>query len=94
VFASNSQSKRASASDSPPISRAAISAARRWPRWMARWNRPCAVPWLVIMSMPPGQRLSESLRRAAAYAQSIRKELVAGSPVAGSTTRLRGEGRL
>jgi hypothetical protein len=39
----------ASASESPPISRAAISAARRCRRLIARWKRPRAVPWLVIV---------------------------------------------
>jgi hypothetical protein len=34
--------------------RAAISASRTWRRWIARWKRPCAVPWLVIVSMAAG----------------------------------------
>jgi hypothetical protein len=31
-----------------PISRIASSAWKRLRRWIARWNRPCAVSWLVI----------------------------------------------
>src|SRR5262249_24970030 len=41
-----------------PISRAAMSAANRWPRWTARVKRPDAVPWLVIVPMPLGRRLN------------------------------------
>jgi hypothetical protein len=42
------------------MSRAAISAAKRWPRLIARVNRPDAVPWLVIVPMPLGRRHSDS----------------------------------
>ena len=44
-----------------PISLAAISAASTCRRWMARWKRPCAVPWLVILGWPLGRRLRPSL---------------------------------
>jgi hypothetical protein len=51
--------RSASASDSPPISRAAISAfwTLRW--WIARWKRPYAVPCDVMVE-PLGRRLSEA----------------------------------
>jgi hypothetical protein len=47
--ASNSQSRSASARDKPPISLAAISAFPICRAWIARWKRPCGVPWLVII---------------------------------------------
>jgi hypothetical protein len=57
VEARSSHKARASASGSPPISRAAVSALRRLPAAIARWNLPCAVPWLVIVGWPLGRRL-------------------------------------
>jgi hypothetical protein len=41
-----------------PISHIESSAWKRLRRWMARWNRPCAEPWLVIVPMPLGRRLT------------------------------------
>jgi hypothetical protein len=52
--------EKRSASESPPISRAAISAARTCPRWMARWKRPCASALPCHRVMPLGPQLKGS----------------------------------
>jgi hypothetical protein len=70
--------KRPSASDKPPISRAAISAFWRLGAWIALWKRPGAVPWLVIVGCRWGNGRSDSSRARRNAIRSVRARARAG----------------
>jgi hypothetical protein len=59
------------------ISRKASSGVEEMSRWIARWNRPCAVPWLVIVSMPLGRRLTLNSSKAVPGADVYRRQQAA-----------------